>query len=1095
MATLTGELISETYDSLLKVTDNNTITGVKKRITDGFGNEIPLQLSSTDIEIDGTLILSSLTDVEVATKFLSLKADNSVAYRTAAEVLSDIGAASSSDLSAYVTLATNQTITGAKTFSVDTIINGINIGRGGGNLTSNTRFGNNSLPINTTGLNNTAIGFNVLASNVIGSSNTAIGHQALPNSNSDNNTAVGLSSLFSLSSGNNNISFGSQSGWKISGGADLTIANNSVFLGYATKALASNQTNQIVIGYDATGNGSNTVTIGNSSITNNYFSGNIRGGAFIKSGGLSSEFLKADGSVDTNTYALASSLSGYVTLDTDQTITGQKSLTSLLIGTRANFTSSGSGDTLGINHSSGSGIALYMTKAGNGEALYINKSSGSGNAVTIVGTLNATTLVKNGGTSSQFLKADGSVDSTAYGTGSVTSVAALTLGTSGTDLNSSVANGTTTPVITLNVPNASEVARGVITTGTQRIGGQKTFDSGLKITTGTSTAIISATSFSGDRSYGFPTSDGFLTTTVSEISSGIAKFDSGNRLLQAVAGTDYVVPSALSSYLPLSGGTLTGALFGTTASFASSIGLTSASSSSSLTSTTNGIEISVDGSTSSNKNTIFKVGSSETMRINASGNLGLGVTPSAWGSVLKAFDIGTSGSLVSSASGAGGLSVARNAYYNGSAWIYKNNSTAQFYEQDAGQHAWYTAPSGTAGNTISFTQAMTLNASGNLLIGTTTDSSKLYAVGSSTQNGLFISSGSTSSHYVALFRNNTESLNIMSIKADGNVGIGTTSPAVNLQVTNTSGELFRLTNTTGGERLHFYTRNSASNSRIGSQNSSLQLFSEDVGFDLLLGTSNTERMRITSGGNVLIGTTSDNGAKLQVSGGINTSGDSVIATTFSFINLENNSSKINCSRFLSIADNGQSVGIGYTNDSIPYGGKFFVNGNSLFSANINSFKAFEFSNTNNTSGNGVLVTNLGSNCNNTSSYHLIAGTGGADKFYLYGNGVFATVSDIRLKKNIKSVEENYLEKVLALDVVNYNWNDQEEGHQSELGLIAQQVEESIPFIINENRPNEDGNVYKSIQVSALPYILIKALQESNEIINQLKNRIEVLENK
>ena len=124
------------------------------------------------------------------------------------------------------------------------------------------------------------------------------------------------------------------------------------------------------------------------------------------------------------------------------------------------LTTNGSTETLTINHTSGSGKAINVTKGGNGEGLYINKTSGSGNAATIVGTLEATTLVKTGGTSAQFLKADGSVDSTSYGT--VSSVAALTLGTSGTDLSSSVVNSTTTPVITLNVPTASAVNRGAL---------------------------------------------------------------------------------------------------------------------------------------------------------------------------------------------------------------------------------------------------------------------------------------------------------------------------------------------------------------------------------------------------------------------------------------------------------------------------------------------------------------------------------------------------------------------------------------------------------------------------------------------------------
>jgi hypothetical protein len=72
------------------------------------------------------------------------------------------------------------------------------------------------------------------------------------------------------------------------------------------------------------------------------------------------------------------------------------------------ITHNGSTDTLTATHSSGSGIGLLITKGGNNEGLKVNKTSGSGNAATIIGTLEATTLVKTGGLATQFLMADGS---------------------------------------------------------------------------------------------------------------------------------------------------------------------------------------------------------------------------------------------------------------------------------------------------------------------------------------------------------------------------------------------------------------------------------------------------------------------------------------------------------------------------------------------------------------------------------------------------------------------------------------------------------------------------------------------------------------
>jgi hypothetical protein len=108
------------------------------------------------------------------------------------------------------------------------------------------------------------------------------------------------------------------------------------------------------------------------------------------------------------------------------------------------------------------------------------------------------------------------------------------------------------------------------------------------------------------------------------------------------------------------------------------------------------------------------------MSINSSGNLGLGVTPSAWASPFKNIQVGN-GAGFTGRTDAMTAYMSSNYYYNdGDKYIGTGNAT--LYTQISGQHIFYTAPSGTAGNAISFTQAMTLDASGNLGVGETSPS-------------------------------------------------------------------------------------------------------------------------------------------------------------------------------------------------------------------------------------------------------------------------------------------------------------------------------------------------------------------------------------
>ena len=160
---------------------------------------------------------------------------------------------------------------------------------------NNTSNGYQSLYSNTTGIINSAIGSFSLSSNTTGSGNTAIGNASLylnttginnsangtyalyNNTTGSSNTAIGEISLFGNTTGSNNSALGFSAGTRIADGSTAnTVSGTSTYLGAATKAKADGDSNETVIGYNAIGNGSNTVTIGNSSVTDCYINGSVR---------------------------------------------------------------------------------------------------------------------------------------------------------------------------------------------------------------------------------------------------------------------------------------------------------------------------------------------------------------------------------------------------------------------------------------------------------------------------------------------------------------------------------------------------------------------------------------------------------------------------------------------------------------------------------------------------------------------------------------------------------------------------------------------------------------------------------------------------
>jgi len=256
--------------------------------------------------------------------------------------------------SAFTNVDNNFTV--GQTIGGDSTINGLTIGRGGGErdvntaigedalITNtstgsyNTAVGRSTLQYNTTGTQNTAIGAFASRNSSLGAYNTAIGSEALLNNtgnwntaigrhamaggtggqynvaigpmalylntNSHNtavglealvytttgggNTAIGSRAMYNNTTGNYNTAVGWEAGYRISNGNNLNVAYESTFIGQDTRANADSETNQIVIGRGAIGNGSNTITLGNTNSTQLYLPG-------LQAGAATGDVLTFDG--------------------------------------------------------------------------------------------------------------------------------------------------------------------------------------------------------------------------------------------------------------------------------------------------------------------------------------------------------------------------------------------------------------------------------------------------------------------------------------------------------------------------------------------------------------------------------------------------------------------------------------------------------------------------------------------------------------------------------------------------------------------------------------------------------------------------------
>lgn len=257
----------------------------------------------------------------------------------------------------------------------------------------------------------------------------------------------------------------------------------------------------------------------------------------------------------------------------------------------------------------------------------------------------------------------------------------------------------------------------------------------------------------------------------------------------------------------------------------------------------------------------FYTGGSERLRLDTSGNLGLGVTPSPWGAASEPLQAGPVAAFFGTANNTG---VSNNAYFNGSNYGYLSTSAASLYLQAGGVHTWYDAVSGLV-NTTGIVSSQTYlvfslgsttlgqwQAFFSALVALPTVGQSIVATASGTLLG-----GGTVTDAVAFVAN-------MTLDASGRLLLG--------NATAPSSAVVRQAITGGTSNYTQYTSTAGAGVTLGNISGALQVST----FTGALGSETyTERIRVTANGGVSFGAT---GTAYGTSGQVLTSGGDVPPT-------------------------------------------------------------------------------------------------------------------------------------------------------------------------------------------------------------------------